>query len=244
MLAPASVASTSRRLIRSRWLAMSSGPDGKRGLLAVARQLELRQVMVRMTGRHHGVVRDESGERVEQAVVEDDPELCRPSAGEAYSSGLVQPVGESPRRRGRCHRDDLAHVGAVEWDRIADRGLVWAALTEPVGEAVPVAGIEQFGQGVSDDHRRHGGVRRQRGGQCLPRRRGDDRLRLRGRKRLRDAAHQRSDTGAAARIGVVFPQRRMLVTAEPQQLGKGHHRVDLGGDQIPERREPIGGRSQ
>ena len=115
-------------------------------------QRELVEAAIGVARRHELSVAQQPGQVPGEAVVEDDTELCGPSAGQAQVPRLVQAVRRPPGwRRHRQHRV-ADEAGIIQWDRVPERGPVGAAAPEPAPKAGRVAIVDELGQRV----RQHG----------------------------------------------------------------------------------------
>ncbi len=130
------------------------GADREQPASTALAQDELVDAAVGMAGGDHrrgiGEVREGPG----QVVVKGHRELLGPPAGQADMAGLVQPVGQPPRRGGEPHVHHLAQPRIVEGQGIPDGQLDRAAPPKRPAEAVGVAGVEQLGQHVGGDAQR------------------------------------------------------------------------------------------
>jgi len=84
--------------------------DGECPAARIARQYELVETPVRVSGRNQRPRGDEPGEGVGEPVIEDHPELDGPVAGQSDVAGLVKSVGEAPGRRREGHRREFPEV--------------------------------------------------------------------------------------------------------------------------------------
>lgn len=205
----------------------------------VSRKVEISQGAVGMAGCHDGVAIYDSGELAGKAVVEDDLELCGPFPGEPDVTGLIQAVGQPPRRGGRGQCGHMPEVRTVQGDRITNARLVRAPAAKGLAEAVAVLFIQEFGQQPCDSD----GGKAVVCGQCRRQCSGNLRAQF-GSGRC--GGQQGPDTSCdllrlSAAAGILDPilQYRVLVPAQLQQMREGDQWFSLGGDGCLDGRDPL-----